>query len=97
MHNLDIGIINIAIVALVSALLITVYSIIRFSSILIKLVALEVLTNLLMAGTSVWALINKQPVFIDVCITLALIMFLAIVAYYQFLIKKEKDGANINW
>ena len=96
MHNIGIEILNIAISFLLIALFIILYSIVRFSSTLFKLVALEVLTNLLMAGIAIWALIKRQPIFIDVCLTLALIMFLAVVAYYQFLLKKGGDDANIN-
>lgn len=83
-----------AIFLLIIASIIAIASLIRFSSILIKLVVLELLTNLLMAGIALWALINHQPVFIDICLTLALIMFLGVVAYYQFLFRKENENAN---
>lgn len=97
MHNIELGLLNIAIGFSLLAFFIILYSIVRFSSILVKLVVLEMLTNLLMAGIAIWALITRQPIFIDVCLTLALIMFLAVVAYYQFLFKKERSDADINW
>ena len=76
--------------------IISIASLVRFSSILIKLVAIEVLTNLLIAGIALWALIHNQPIFTDICLTLALIMFLGVVAYYQFLFEKENIDANLH-
>ncbi len=74
------------------ALLISLISLIRFSSIFIRLVALEVLTNLFIAGVALWALTHRQPLFIDICLALALIMFLSVVAYYRFL----SDRTSLN-
>jgi multicomponent Na+:H+ antiporter subunit F len=71
------------------ACVIAIVSAFRFSSILEKLVVLEVLTNLLLACIALWALFNRQFRFIDICLTLALMMFLGVVAYYQFL--QDKD------
>lgn len=79
-----------AIILILLAGIISLVSLVRFPSILIKLVVMEVLTNLLMAIIALWALIFKQPVFIDACLALALIMFLGVVAYYQFLLGKQQ-------
>lgn len=65
--------------------ILTFASIMRFSSILIKLVCLEVITNLLLAAIAIWADIHHAAVFIDIGLTLSLIMFLGVVAYYRYL------------
>lgn len=70
---------------LMTAFIITMAAMVRFKDVLIKLVILEVVTNLLMAAIGLWAYITQQTVLLDVCLSLALIMFLGIVAYYQFL------------
>ena len=75
--------------------IISLVSIIKFKSFLIKLVILEVLTNLLMACIVLWALIYNRPVLIDACLTLTLIMFLGVVAYYQYLSGKESSNVNL--
>ena len=66
-----------------------------FKSIYAKLVVVEVLTNLMLAVIALWALYTRQPLFIDVCIALALIMFLGVVAYYQYLSLKETGHVDI--
>lgn len=71
--------------------LVSVISIMRTSTFLVKLVVIEVITNLLMAGIALWALLNNQPVFIDICLTTALIMFLGMVAYFQFILERSDD------
>ena len=76
--------------------MISLVSLIRFPSILIKLIIIEVLTNLLMASIALWALIYNQPIFIDICLPIALIMFLGMVAYYQFLFGKENDNVDLH-
>ena len=70
---------------LVLALFISLFCLLRFSSIFIRLITLEVLTNIFIAGIAVWALAQRKPLFIDISLALALIMFLSVVAYYQFL------------
>lgn len=75
---------------------ISLISLIRFSSILIKLIVIEVLTNLLMAGIALWALMYNQPIFIDICLPLALIMFLGMGSYYQFLLGEETNHVNLH-
>lgn len=85
-----------AIALLLIAGIISITSLIRFKSILIKLVIIEVLTNLLTAGIALWALIYKKSIFIDICLPLSLIMFLGVVAYYQYLLGKDNHHANFN-
>ncbi len=87
-------ILYIAISLIIAAVLIAFYLLVRLTSLLNKLLALEILVNLLMAGIALWALISNQPVYIDVCLTMALIMFLAVVAYFKFLMSKEANHAD---
>jgi len=75
--------------------LLTIISLIRFSSILIKLVVLEILTNLMIAAICLWALTTRQPIFIDICIPLSLVMFLGVVAFYQFLLNRKSDDSSL--
>ena len=96
MTDWNIWIIYIAAFLISLAGLISIISLIKFSSILIKLVIIEVLTNLLMASIALWSLIHQQPVFIDVCLPLALIMFLGVVAYYQFLFEKKEHHDHLS-
>lgn len=67
-------------IIIISALLM-IACIIRNRDILVKLVALEIVTNLLMGGIALWALQARIPIILDSCVGLALIMFVAIVAY----------------
>lgn len=78
-----------AIAILMLATIIAFISITVAPSILNKLVVLEIISNLLMAGIAVWALLNKAPMFIDICVTLALILFLNSVMYYQYILRRE--------
>ncbi len=94
MSEINTWLVNAAIFFVVLAFIISIASMIKFPSILIKLIVLEVITNLLMAGVALWALVNHQAIFIDICLTLALIMFLGIVAYYQFLAKGSLTNAD---
>ncbi len=81
---------------ILSAGIITLLSLIKSSSILVKLVATEVITNLIMASIALWALLHNQPIFIDACLALALIMFLGVVAYYQLLLAREDGDVDLH-
>lgn len=96
MHELSTWIMYIAILLVIIACIIAISSLIKFSTILVKLLVLELLTNLLMASTMLWAVITHQPVFTDICLTLALIMFLGAVAFFYFLSYKGKFNASSN-
>ena len=95
MANWNQWLIYCAIGFIVLTAILAIASLIRFKSILIKLIIIEILTNLLMASIAVWALIYHQPILTDICITLALIMFLGVVAYYQYLLEKEQSHVDI--
>lgn len=81
-------IISLATVILGMTTCIILIALIHFQSILIKLIILEVLSHLVMSSIALWSFFNKQPIFINICLPLALIMFLSIVAYYQFILFK---------
>jgi len=52
------------------------------------LVILEMLANILLASIAIWAALHQVVVFLDICIALALILFLSNVAYCQFILKR---------
>lgn len=70
---------------LLLALLLCLLSVVQGGRIQTKLVAIEVMVNILMSSIALWALFCKQSVYIDVCLPIALIMFLSTVAYCQIL------------
>lgn len=74
----------------VFALLVILAALIKSKGILAKLVCLEVLANTLIAAIALWAYKNQIPMALDICIPIALIMFLSNVAYCHFLTVKEK-------
>lgn len=55
-----------------------------------RVVALDLLANILISVIVLYSIITKQPVYIDVVIALALIIFLGTVAFAQ-LIGSDKD------
>lgn len=82
-----------AIACLLIALMICLYSLIRFRSILVKLVVIEVIINIVTSGLALWSLLNHQAVFLDICVALVLVMFLSTVAYCQFILPRGKPHA----
>lgn len=68
----------------------------RCKSILIKLVALEVLVNLFICCVSIWAARIHFVSLLDICIALSLIMFLGTVAYCQFLMRQGGNDVVID-
>lgn len=75
------------------ALLLVLYKILfRFDS-LSKLVALDVLSNTLVALIALWAFLNQQLIFIDITIAIALIMFLSTVANILFISSRDKNDS----
>lgn len=77
------------ILCLLTAILLALVVVWRSGEILIKLVAVEVLVNLLICGIGVWTLHIHFSVLLDICIALSLIMFLSTVAYLQFLLGRR--------
>lgn len=79
------------------AVILAILSLIRFSYILIQLIILEVLTGLFIAIICLWALLTSQAILIDICLTLALVMFLGVVAFYRFLSTRGLNHADTDW
>lgn len=80
---------NLAIACLFIALVLALLSMTYYHSILAKIVVLEVIANMLMADIGLWSLFYKETVTLDVCLAIALIMFLGNVAYYRYLLHKD--------
>lgn len=91
MHEISQVILYVAITCLIAAFAIALFATWRFSHVLIKLVALEVLVNLFIAAVGLWALRLHFSYFLDICIALSLLMFLSTVAYCQFIVRQ---GSN---
>lgn len=72
------------------SLFIALLSLVKLDTFLKKLVSLEVITNQLLAGIVFLALFTERPVYIDVCLTLSLIMFIVNVTYYHYISKRSK-------
>lgn len=89
MHNIT-HLLWLGSVALLSiAMIMAIIAIFYYRSILLKAIIQEVISHLLMVFIALLALVKQQVVFIDVCLCFALIMFLGMVAYYQYLSNKE--------
>lgn len=92
MHNINIIVIYIASGILSSAFLLLLFTMVKQQSVLSKLIVLEVITNLLMAAIALWALETRHIVYIDICLIIALMMFLCNVAYYQYLVPRGSEN-----
>jgi multicomponent Na+:H+ antiporter subunit F len=51
-----------------------------------RIVALELVATLMVGVVAVYSIYNRQPVFLDVAIVLALVGFLGAVAFARFLV-----------
>lgn len=58
-----------------------------------RIVALDLLANLLMASIALFSIYKKQAIFLDIVVALALVMFLSSTMYARYLEKmlKEKE------
>ncbi len=81
-------ILQISLIILILSIVIILFSLARFKSIYIKMVAMEVLSNTFISGIAFWSLISGEQVFIDICIPLSLMIYLSTVGYCQFLSKE---------
>lgn len=52
---------------------------------LTRIIGLEMLANLMLVGIAILALQLKQPIYIDCCLIIALIMFLTNTAFFYYL------------
>jgi multicomponent Na+:H+ antiporter subunit F len=81
---LDVAV-NFAFVSLVLAMLLAMVRVIRGPTLPDRVVALDLLTILTVAFCAVLAISTIEPAFLDVAIVLALIAFLATVAFARFI------------
>ena len=72
------------------SVLITLLAMVIRSDNWVRLVSLEVLANLLISLIALWALVIHAETLLDICLALALIMFLSTVAYCQYLSRKHQ-------
>ena len=88
MNILNHILINISIIFLTGALVLALWALMRNKRITVKLVVLEVVSNLILAAICVFSVITGHYLYIDICLALALIMFISTVAYVQYLTAK---------
>ncbi len=76
------GLLILSVVLLISYLL-------TLKDLLIKLVCIELLVNALLASIALWAIKTGAYLLIDVCLALALVMFLSTIAYCQYYLSQK--------
>lgn len=54
-----------------------------------RVVALDLLTNLLMAAIALFSLYKNQPIYLDIVVALALVMFLSSTMYARYLERED--------
>jgi multicomponent Na+:H+ antiporter subunit F len=72
------------------ALLLAFWRLVRGPSLADRVVALDLITTLIIGDITVFAIANNQPLLLDLVLVLALIAFLATVAFAHYI---EKGGA----
>jgi multicomponent Na+:H+ antiporter subunit F len=78
------GIIELALVALAVALLLTFVRMVRGPSLMDRVVALELIASLVAGIVAVYAIGTDDPALIDVAIALALVAFMSAVAFARY-------------
>lgn len=81
----------ISILLLTTAFLFNLVILVKEKAIASKLICLEIVSNTTIVAVSLLALYRQQPIMMDVCIAIALVMFLSNVAYCQYLIGQTDD------
>jgi multicomponent Na+:H+ antiporter subunit F len=71
------------------SVVLTLFSLLYFRPLIIKLICLEVLANILITAMSLWSLLLAQPLIIDISLAIALIMFVSTLAYCRFITSRE--------
>lgn len=61
---------------------------------LTRIIGLEMLANLMLVGIAIWSLMLKQPIYIDCCLVIALIMFLTNTAFFYYLTPGQNDDSS---
>ncbi|MFO7533912.1 MAG: monovalent cation/H+ antiporter complex subunit F [Candidatus Limnocylindrales bacterium] len=78
------SIIELAMLALAIALLLTFVRLVRGPSLMDRVVALELIASLVAGIVAVYAIATDVPALLDVAIALALVAFLAAVAFARY-------------
>jgi len=73
------------------ALVLTFWRLVRGPTLADRVVALDLITTLIIGDIVVFAIANDQPLLLDLVLVLALIAFLATVAFAHYI---EKGGAT---
>jgi multicomponent Na+:H+ antiporter subunit F len=84
---LGVTVTNVVLAILMAALLLAFLRLVRGPSLPDRVVALELISFLTTGVIATYAIVTDQHVFLDVAITLALITFLATVAFARYLEK----------
>lgn len=77
-------VVELALLALAIALLLTFVRLVRGPSLMDRVVALELVASLVAAIVAVYAIGTDDPALIDVAVTLALVAFLSAVAFARY-------------
>ncbi|MGF1477820.1 MAG: cation:proton antiporter [Geminicoccaceae bacterium] len=86
--------IDIAFALLIASLLLTVLRLARGPSLPDRVVALDLVTVLAVAFSALFAIASDEPAFLDVAIALALVAFLATVAFARFAERRQMREAD---
>jgi multicomponent Na+:H+ antiporter subunit F len=76
--------VELALLALAGALLLTVVRLVRGPSLMDRVVALELVASLFAGIVALYAIGTDDPALIDVAITLALVAFLGAIAFARY-------------
>ena len=83
---------NFAFVAIMAGMAISLIRLARGPSMPDRVVALDLITVLAVAFCAVYAIASNEPAFLDVAIALALVAFLATVAFARFVERRTSDA-----
>ncbi len=82
-----------AMIILAISMLVALYQLVKSILFVTKLVMLEVIANLLLAGICLFAIVTHHYIYLDICLALALVMFISTIAFVQYLTSSEyHDG-----
>ena len=84
----DVGQILLALLGL--ALGLALLRLLRGPSLADRIVALDLMTTIGVAVCGLYAVVNDQPVFLDVAVVMALIAFVGTVAFARYLEERQK-------
>jgi len=82
------SLVQIPLLGVVIGMAICFYRLLKGPSMADRVVALDLVASLLISAITLFSIVNKQPIYIDVVIALALIIFLGTVAFAKLI------GAN---